>query len=464
MRYKATVSGQLSKAVAMSDTLKPDREQARSFLSMFGDVKCDDFTFQAFKDTLPKDPKKAKHTTGTFTGCAQFLIHKQREGCGAFVTVNQCNGMGRKAENVMKIRALFIDCDGAPWEPPAEALKPHIRVESSPGRWHLYWLVLDCSIEEFKPMQKAIASKYGGDPAVCDPPRVMRLPGFWHLKAEPFMTRLVECNDDLLPYALADIVAGLGIEERESSYAQRELEDSISIARFEFANPETGEAIDLAKWAALHRDFDIIKTLRESAPHVIRGEVKDGRQHIQCPYQHEHTDQASDTATFVANRQKGKGKTDGFVIHCLHGHCAGRDRLQFLLEMFRQGWLPASILLGTVEAKRPPKVYLPTLDMMKDAAWDLLSSDERRIALHLAFVAMAFENGTVPDDIWLLSRQLGLTEQDWQHYRQNLLRAGWLIIEAGRLLNPIIRREFDSAWYAYNARIQGGYSRHKGLT
>lgn len=445
----------------MNDVLKPDLEQTRHFLSMFGNINREDFTFQTFKDTLPKDPNKAKHTTGPFSACFKFLTQRQQEGCGAFVAVNRCDGKGRRKENVVKVRALFIDCDGAPWGPAADALKPHIRVESSPGRWHLYWLVSDCSIVQFKPMQKAIASKYGGDPAVCDPPRVMRLPGFWHLKTEPFMTKLTECHNDLSPYTVAEIVAGLGLEEREDSIISLpgELEDSVSIAGYEFTNPETGEVCDLAKWAALNRDFDIIKALRESAPHVIRGEIKDARQHIKCPYQHEHTDQASDAATFVANRTKGK--TDSFVIHCLHGHCAGRDRLQFLLEMFRKGWIPASILLGAVEAKRPPKVYLPTLDMMKDVAWCLLSGEERRIALHLAFVAMAFEDGTVPDDVWSLSRQLGLTEPDWQRYRCDLVRAGWLVAEGGRLFNPIMRREFDSAWYAYNAKIRGGYSRQK---
>ena len=99
----------------------------------------------------------------------------------------------RTNANVTRVRALFADADGTPIEPILEKVPPpHILVESSPNKWHLYWLTNDTPFDEFKSRQQAIAQKYGTDPSVNDLARVLRLPGFYHQKGEPFLTRLVE--------------------------------------------------------------------------------------------------------------------------------------------------------------------------------------------------------------------------------------------------------------------------------
>ena len=69
-------------------------------------------------------------------------------------------------------------------------LLPTMVVSSSPGRWHAYWLISDCPLETFGPTQQRLASMFNGDPSVIDLPRVMRLPGFYHLKGEPFMSKI----------------------------------------------------------------------------------------------------------------------------------------------------------------------------------------------------------------------------------------------------------------------------------
>ena len=63
-------------------------------------------------------------------------------------------------------------------------------VSSSPDRWHAYWLISDCPLETFGPTQQRLAAMFNGDPSVSDLPRVMRLPGFYHLKGEPFMSTI----------------------------------------------------------------------------------------------------------------------------------------------------------------------------------------------------------------------------------------------------------------------------------
>jgi hypothetical protein len=57
---------------------------------------------------------------------------------------------------------------------------------TSAGRYHVYWRVADIATAKFTPLQKEIIARTGGDRAILDLPRVMRLPGFPHQKASPY--------------------------------------------------------------------------------------------------------------------------------------------------------------------------------------------------------------------------------------------------------------------------------------
>jgi hypothetical protein len=151
------------------------------------------FTFMA----IPEGEQKGKgHPTvlnGTLNDHAAHLTQLNNMGQGIFVMANEGDLKGRSASNVVRVRTLFVDLDGAPVEPLlATEAPPHILVESSPSKWHGYWRVDDCPLHKFKERQHALADRFNGDRSVCDLPRVMRLPGFWHHKtAVPFQTRLV---------------------------------------------------------------------------------------------------------------------------------------------------------------------------------------------------------------------------------------------------------------------------------
>lgn len=152
-------------------------------------------TFQTFDDAGHARRGLTDIVHGAFTAKAARLQALNANGAGVFVMVNRGDGYGRKAANVTGCRALFVDLDGAPLEPVLAApIPPRIVVESSPGKWHAYWPVVDLPLEQFTPAQKALAALYGGDLKVHDKPRVMRLPGFLHRKGEPFLTRLVTCE------------------------------------------------------------------------------------------------------------------------------------------------------------------------------------------------------------------------------------------------------------------------------
>jgi hypothetical protein len=55
-------------------------------------------------------------------------------------------------------------------------------VQTSEGKWHIYWCVDDAPLSGFAETQKKLSALFGSDPSVCDLPRVMRLPGFPHQK------------------------------------------------------------------------------------------------------------------------------------------------------------------------------------------------------------------------------------------------------------------------------------------
>lgn len=180
---------------------QPDLAQAQRFLDLI--APGEPITFQTFMDRQKEDGRHAAASSrrppnlnrilyGGFSQHAPALTQLNHQGAGVFFMVNQGDQNGRKKENVVRARALFVDLDGAPLEPVmASAVKPHITVESSPGRYHAYWLVKDCPLDQFTPLQAALAAKFNSDPVVKDLPRVMRLPGFFHQKNGAFMTRIL---------------------------------------------------------------------------------------------------------------------------------------------------------------------------------------------------------------------------------------------------------------------------------
>lgn len=168
--------------------MKIDPEQARRFLHLL-DPEATFFTFQTFDDGPDKRKSLARIMHGSLKSVGPDLSAMQKQGAGAFVTINETDGNGRQIHNVKRVRAVFVDLDGAPLKPVLEAgLAPHIVCESSPGRYHCYWLVRDCALDQFEPIQRALARKFNSDPSVHDLPRVMRLPGFIHMKKTPALS------------------------------------------------------------------------------------------------------------------------------------------------------------------------------------------------------------------------------------------------------------------------------------
>ena len=192
---------------AGNDAVQLSPTDAVRFLAAL-DPQAKSFTFQTFDD----DPSRKVDTLacikhGSLIQLWPKLVQLNNRGAGIFVTVNATDLKGRKTENVIKVRALFVDLDGARLDPvTACSTPPHIVVESSPGRWHCYWLVSDVPLDQFETLQRRLAARFSGDTSVYDLPRVLRLPGFVHQKGAPFLSALQAVDVQRPQYTLQQVL------------------------------------------------------------------------------------------------------------------------------------------------------------------------------------------------------------------------------------------------------------------
>ncbi len=182
-----------------------DFDDARAFIAALTGSGDSAVTFQTFTDPLPKptpDPL-ARWRHGTLDQHKRELVALNNRGAGIFLMVNQGDGKGRSAENVVGLTAFFTDNDGT--APRTPALHPSFTVNSAHGP-HNYWkLAPGADVAAFPAVQKQLAAYYGTDPSVHDLPRVMRVPGFFHRKGEPFLVTFRPASGRV--YDLGQIVA-----------------------------------------------------------------------------------------------------------------------------------------------------------------------------------------------------------------------------------------------------------------
>ena len=271
-----------------------DLRQTKSFLSILAEGE--KVTFQTFDDSKRKNPKLARVFHGNYDACVQELIKMNRQGAGVFITVNGTNLRGRTTADVIKIRGVFVDLDGAPLEPVMSALiTPHVVVESSPGKYHAYWLLEGLALEHFTTVQKHLARMFGGDSQVCDLPRVMRLPGFLHKKQKPFMTHIISTSSEK-PAKAEYFIEKFDINVNEGGSSQCQIDNYPDA---DFKNP-------------------ILKALQDQNMIIERKKQPQGCIVIRCPWAHRHSTEDKGTCYYEPN-------TNGHAGHgfkCFHSHCA----------------------------------------------------------------------------------------------------------------------------------------------
>lgn len=208
----------------------PNLAEAQRHLTLL-DENAESFTFQTFADTpdakaedaaLEKQGRPKRYAAirhGTLDQWADWLVRKNKDGAGVFVTVNETDFSGRRKSNIQRIRAVWQEDDNG--DAKQLPLEPHITVESSPGKYHRYLLVDGAPLVEFEPVQQRLVDNYGSDPNAKDRPRVLRLAGFYHLKNpdRPHMVRVVD-NSGAQPYSWETITKKFPPVEKKPGKSQ----------------------------------------------------------------------------------------------------------------------------------------------------------------------------------------------------------------------------------------------------
>lgn len=176
--------------------LPPDREHTRSFLGLL-DPEAEFFSYRTFSESaytrLPGRDPLEQGLHGGLDECWEELTELNRRGACVCVTVNATNGQGRSVEDIVRIRALVADDDYPGRRPEHLGIRPDISVESSPGRYHHYWLVHQMAKGDFVVQQRQLAHALSADTKICALNFPMALPGFWRRKPgrPPVMTRVL---------------------------------------------------------------------------------------------------------------------------------------------------------------------------------------------------------------------------------------------------------------------------------
>jgi hypothetical protein len=181
------------------------------------------FTFQTFDDNKERQSKAlARVWHGTLDERWAKLIQLNNLGAGVFVTICATDFQGRSTKNIVRARTLVSDADSREQVARSRAVmkdcdvEPSMAVSSSGGddHEHDYFICADIPLDQFSTLQKALAKKLGTDPAVCDLPRVMRLPGTLHMKdpTRPRLVKLFPTNGAVKIWKLAELVDKLGLD------------------------------------------------------------------------------------------------------------------------------------------------------------------------------------------------------------------------------------------------------------
>ena len=165
----------------------------RAFLGLL-DPNARFFTFQ----TVPEPKHKLTHLLpqvlhGSLEDLLPTLSSLNRQGAGIYVAVNATDGKGRRTSNIIRVRAIWQDDDDGYHGP--FPLQPSMVVSTSPGKFQRYWLADGLSKEDYRRLMRTMVKHYGSDKqAGTDIARVLRVPGFYHRKAEPYLVRIIEAS------------------------------------------------------------------------------------------------------------------------------------------------------------------------------------------------------------------------------------------------------------------------------
>ena len=134
----------------------------------------------------------------------------EREGFDVYVGMNPLKpgARTRTKEDILSIRHLYVDLDHdgttslASIQQSKVVPRPNYVLSTSPGKFQVIWRVEEVAPEQAEALLRAIARKFGGDPAATDSTRVLRIPGFANKKYEESLIVTAEQQSDHVHHTL----------------------------------------------------------------------------------------------------------------------------------------------------------------------------------------------------------------------------------------------------------------------
>jgi len=171
--------------------MQPSWEQAAAYVSALTGqpVETAELWFRCIHDSDKKVP--AHKYYGTLASVWETLCRYNSEGWGIHANINAFPATAKTLNlaDVWYVRAHAVDLDNtfsaqanyaliAASNPP-----PSFAVQSSPGKFHTYWIVQPYQDNErYETLQRKLHQLYDGDPGLIDPSRTLRMPGFYSHK------------------------------------------------------------------------------------------------------------------------------------------------------------------------------------------------------------------------------------------------------------------------------------------
>jgi RepB DNA-primase from phage plasmid len=141
----------------------------------------------------------------------QWLHFKNdREGADIYVGMNPLkpDSRTRTKDDILSIRHLYVDLDHegpkslASIEQSKIVPQPNYILTTSPGKFQVIWKVEEIPHDQAESLLRAMARRFGGDPAATDSSRVLRIPGFPNTKYEERFVVQAEKHSDRMYHAL----------------------------------------------------------------------------------------------------------------------------------------------------------------------------------------------------------------------------------------------------------------------
>jgi hypothetical protein len=158
---------------------------------------------------------KEKFREGAPIDARNPVFPELRDSVDWYFTPAVSKSDSRKAKQYPAQRAIWVDCDDSYDRKLLESLRPSYMWETSPGHTQAVWLLKDrIAPGEFNKngFIGMLTHALGGDKSGVDIGQLLRVPGTWHHKKEPYQGRLLRSGGNVYTRGqiLSRVAKGLG--------------------------------------------------------------------------------------------------------------------------------------------------------------------------------------------------------------------------------------------------------------